>query len=74
MFGGVNPGYHLDDVNEHNEPLYSYEQKIQTMVNFKRTIHELGSSVTDAEALAYGPTSSGFTAFKYDLKLTAAAK
>ena len=44
------------------------------MVNFKRTIHELDSSVTDAEALAFGPSSAGFTAFKYDLKLTAAAK
>ena len=74
VFGGVNPGYHLDDVDEHNQPLYTYEQKRQTMVNFKRTIHELDSSVTDAEALAYGPSSAGFTAFKYDLKLTAAAK
>jgi hypothetical protein len=44
------------------------------MVNFKKTIHELDDSVTDDEALKYGPSSSGYSPFKYDLKLTAAAK
>ena len=74
VFGGVNPGYHLDDLDDSNKPLYTYDQKVQTMVNFKRTIHELDSSVSDAEALKYGPASTGFKAFTYDLKLTAQSK
>ena len=74
VFDGVNPGFHLDDVDDHNEPLYTFAQKKQIMVNFKKTIHELDDSVTDDEALKYGPSSSGYSPFKYDLKLTAAAK
>ena len=74
VFGGINPGYHLDDLDEHNEPLYTYEQKRQTMIDFKRTIHELPDSMADNEVLLYGPQSDGFTAFKYSIKLIAAAK
>ena len=74
VFGGQNPGYYLDSLDEHNNPRFTYAQKRQTMVNFKRTIHELDDSVSEADVLNYGPTSSGFTAFKYDLKLTAHAK
>ena len=74
VFGGINPGYHLDELDEYNQSLYTYEQKKQIMVNFKRTIHELDSSVSDDEALKFGPTSVGYSAFKYNLKLTVAAK
>ena len=74
VFGGQNPGYYLDSLDEHNNPRFTYEQKVQTMVNFKKTIHELDDSISDNDALKYGPESTGFTPFKYDLKLTAAAK
>ena len=73
-FGGTNPGFYLDSLDDQNKPKFTYEEKRQMMVNFKRTIHELPTTVSDEDALAYGPSSSGFTAFKYDLKLTAAAK
>lgn len=68
VFNGQNPGFHLDDVDVENKPLYTYEQKRQTMINFKRTIHELGDSVSDAEALEYKEV------YKYDLKLIANSK
>ena len=74
VFGGTNPGFYLDSLDEHNNAKFTYEEKVNTMANFKRTIHELDSTVSNADALAYGPTSSGYTAFKYDLKLTANSK
>ena len=74
VFGGTNPGFYLDSLDDQNKPRFTYEQKVSTMANFKRTIHELDSNVSNADALAYGPTSNGYTAFKYDLKLTAVSK
>ena len=74
VFSGINPGLHLDDVDSNNRPLYNYSEKREIMIDFKRTIHELDDSVTDSEALSYGPGSEGFEEFKYDLNLIAFAK